>query len=678
MEQTSKPFLNGKKRKQEILLLLEHYFFGHSPEPPENVRAGNVRNKLEAGVTVQTVSLEFGPEYKARLSMELIVPEGKGPFPVFMTQDNHRAWALQALSRGYIACVYAGADSKDDTADFTTVWPSHDWTKLTRRAWAASRCLDYLNTLTNVDKTRIAIAGHSRNAKTSLIAAAMDDRFAAVISSSSGAGGVCSTRLFSEAEFGEGIEMITRAFPDWLHPRLRFFTGRENKLPVDMNELVACLAPRPCLISTALNDAVESVWAVEQTYYSAQRAYGLLGNSPGLNLRYRPGGHETKAEDIECYMDWLDLKFGRKTFTGGSTPIFPTYPDWLKASGEVIDPMQYPRRDFTGLLATQGGNPITTRDQWETRRNEIREKIVWGLGMPPNRAFNVPGTYGAETPATATLLNRAPVPPDVEKRSINFGHFITGDLYTPAGAGQNGQKLPAIVWLHPISVSNGYVPGYKRGDPVHITLARAGFAVFTFDQIGNGTRIEEIQRFYQRYPHWSLLGKTVFDCTAAVDALITLEMIDAHRILVLGYGTGGMAALHAAALDSRIYGVVSLAGFTPMRLDTPEKGTGGVARYTHWMPLIPRLGAFIGNETRIPYDYHEVLALIAPRPALIVNPTVDSQHTIQDVVQCVNESRKVYDLHQAGGSLAYLELLEYNRFSPEIQRQLIDQLRRML
>ena len=116
----------------------------------------------------------------------------------------------------------------------------------------------------------------------------------------------------------------------------------------------------------------------------------------------------------------------------------------------------------------------------------------------------------------------------------------------------------------------------------------------------------------------------------------------------------------------------------PCAWTLPKKALAAWHVYTHWMPLIPRLGAFIGNETRIPYDYHEVLALIAPRPALIVNPTVDSQHTIQDVVQCVNESRKVYDLHQAGGSLAYLELLEYNRFSPEIQRQLIDQLRRML
>src|SRR5260370_389028 len=177
-------------------------------------------------------------------------------------------------------------------------------------AWAAIRCIDYLTNLPTVDPAKIALTGHSRNGKTSLIGAAIDQRIAAVISSSSGAGGACSYRFFSESQFGEGIELITRAFPDWLHPRLRFFVGRENKLPVDQPELIACIAPRPCLISTALNDSVESVWAIEQTYYSAHRVFELLGKGDELSLRYRPGSHETGAEDIEAYLDWLDKVFG--------------------------------------------------------------------------------------------------------------------------------------------------------------------------------------------------------------------------------------------------------------------------------------------------------------------------------------------------------------------------------
>ena len=300
-------FANGRratwsdwsKRREELLGLFQHYVTGSWPVSPTNLAVAEFKERNEDGSIVRELTLEFGPGRAAKLRVELIIPDARTPLPVFITQDTHRRWALIAVSRGYIGCVYAGADSRDDTEAWKALWPAADWTKLTRRAWAASRCVDYLLTLPFVDKDRLAITGHSRNGKTSLIAAAFDPRIKAVISSSSGAGGACSYRLFSETQFGEGIENITRAFPDWLHPRLRFFAGRENKLPVDQPELIACIAPRPCLISTALNDSVESAWAVEQTVYSARRAYEIHERPGDLNLRYRPGGHETRAEDIE-------------------------------------------------------------------------------------------------------------------------------------------------------------------------------------------------------------------------------------------------------------------------------------------------------------------------------------------------------------------------------------------
>ena len=76
--------------------------------------------------------LAFGPGRQATLRLELLIPEGKGPFPVFMTQHNHRPWALIALRRGYLGCVYAGADSQDDTDTFVEPYAEFDWSRLTR------------------------------------------------------------------------------------------------------------------------------------------------------------------------------------------------------------------------------------------------------------------------------------------------------------------------------------------------------------------------------------------------------------------------------------------------------------------------------------------------------------------------------------------------------------------
>lgn len=656
-------------RRQELLQLIRHYITGTVPPPPGNVRPSQVQTRQEKGLTIHNLILEFGPEHRARLSMELIIPPGAGPFPVFMTQDNHRRWALVAVSRGYIGCIYAGADSRDDTGAFAEIWPEFDWTKLTRRAWAASRCLDYLYTLPQVDRSRVLLTGHSRNGKLSLIAGALDERFSAIISSSSGAGGACSYRLFSEAHFGEGIELITRVFPDWLHPRLRFFAGRENKLPVDQHAMIACLAPRPCLIATALNDSVESVWAIEQNYYAAQKVYHLLGAGAALNLLYRPGGHGLRTGDIESYLDWADVKFGRKQMTVGNRPICPTYADWLQASGERIDPRQFPSSSLDGLLSSRGGNPITTPDQWKVKREEIRQRMIWALGEAPAVATSVPGSNGAEKEHMAILLGRPKPDQGLQKRSLNFGNYLAGDLYHIAGVDQ-ANRLPAIVWLHPFSFSNGYVAGYRRGEPIYLTLARLGYAVLAFDLIGHGARLEEGRLFYQRYPRWSLLGKQISDIRTAVDALGMIEFIDKSRIFLVGYGPGAMAGLHAAALDERVAGVVSYAGFTPMRLDTAEKGTGGIARFSQWFPLLPRLGAFVGSESHIPYDYHEVLALIAPRLALVITPALDYQSSLQDVNQCLQEASRVYSFLGAANNLAFLGIEEFNRLSPEVVRMI--------
>jgi pimeloyl-ACP methyl ester carboxylesterase len=605
------------------------------------------------------------------------VPNGDGPFPVFITQDNHRRWALIAVSRGYIGCVYAGADSRDDTGEFASIWPECDWTKLARRAWAASRCIDYLLTLPIVDSSRIAITGHSRNGKMSLMAAAMDRRIGAVISSSSGAGGSCTYRFFSEAEFGEGIEPITRVFPDWLHPRLRFFAGRENKLPIDQHELIACIAPRGCLISTAINDSVESVWAIEQTWYAARPVYDLLGAGDALQLRYRSGSHETGPEDIESYIDWLDTSFHRGGSFTGSEPIYPTYTEWRESVKEDIEITNYPEKRMEDLLQTAEGKHLQSADDWLLKKKDILPRIQWALGDKPPLAESEAGDYGMEKTYIAVARGRNNIPDTVGKISFNFGHYIPGDLYFPKGADKAGKKIPAVVWVHPLSNSNGYVAGYHRGKDVHIALAEAGFAVLAFDQIGNGQRISEIKNFYRRYPDWSLMGKMVEDVRASLNAFRLFDFVDPKRIFILGYAMGGTVALHAAALDERIAGVVSVAGFTPMSLDSLEKGTGGLRRWTEWLPLQPRLGVFVGNESRVPYDYHEVLACIAPRALLVVEPRVNYRADLKDIQFCVEEVRKVYRLLGSEKNVQLTIPDDYNRYSPEMQETVNSAIRQL-
>jgi pimeloyl-ACP methyl ester carboxylesterase len=180
--------------------------------------------------------------------------------------------------------------------------------------------------------------------------------------------------------------------------------------------------------------------------------------------------------------------------------------------------------------------------------------------------------------------------------------------------------------------------------------------------LGFGNRIEEGTRFYDRYPHWSKMGKMVVDVKGAVDALSNFDFIDPAKIFVAGYALGATVGLYAAALDDRIAGVVSVCGFTPIRLDTPDRGTEGIKAFSHLHGLLPRLGFFIGNENRIPFDFHEILACIAPRPVLVIAPVMDQDAHTVDIRKCFESARDIYQLYEASNHIQIYSPDDYNRF----------------
>jgi hypothetical protein len=164
-----------------------------------------------------------------------MIPPGRGPFPVFLTnQPRSHGWVAPAVRRGYIGGVYYATDpiygNGDDSDGYIDIYPDYDFSCLARWAWAGMRAVDYLYTLPEVDKNKIAISGHSRNGKQALLAGAFDDRIAAVIPSSGNTGEADPWRYTSDMFVNESLEQITGNFPYWFHPRLRFFAGREDKL----------------------------------------------------------------------------------------------------------------------------------------------------------------------------------------------------------------------------------------------------------------------------------------------------------------------------------------------------------------------------------------------------------------------------------------------------------------
>ncbi len=662
---------------------LMKYITGTVPPAPDNLKAKVISESMDGKVTLKLIELSFGPNHEAKLTIELMIPPGEGSFPVFITQWYHREWAQVAVRRGYVGCIYAGSDGDDDTEKYSEIWAGeYDFTRLMRRAWGASRAIDYLYTLPQVDKEKIALTGHSRNGKTTLMAAAFDERITACIPSSGGTGAEVPWRYTSQNYDIEDIALLACAQPAWLHPRLRFFTGREHKLPVDQNSFMALIAPRGLMLSTAISEGASNPWGIEQAFQASKKIYQFLGNEKNLAIRSRYGLHSVCARDMEDYIDFFDFVFKRSSYKPENKLFYDySFDEWLEISDEKLDLKKFSEHYDNELISFNDSKDIV---KWEEKKLNIKKQIQWALGDEPPGVTNYgPGSLrrsGNGEVSFGTFLTRPQATNKMGRMNISpyngFGDQLFGYLYYPLN--ENGElkhkNMPVIIYLHEYDYSKGF-NSYHQIENILQTLTNEGFAVFTFDMIGFGNRIEEGTRFYERYPEWSKMGKMVTDVKGAVDALENFDFINSSQIVVLGYSLGANVGLYSAAMDERIAGIISIAGFTPMRTNTLEKGTEGIMAYSHLHGLMPRLGFFVGNESRIPYDYHELLATLAPRSVLIIAPEYDKDAHIQDIKQCIKQTSTINSIYNFENNIQLLIPNDINRFSKEILNDVVEWLK---
>jgi len=655
-----------KEKRAEMTALAQHWITGTVPPPPGNLTVEVLEEKRIGELVARNVLLRFGPELKAQLHVSLLIPPGEGPKPVFICpwKKGRYDWVQAAVRRGYIGCRFTATDPKyghpDDSELYEKLWwPDYDFSAIMRWGWAASRAIDYLYTLDNVNTDQIALTGLSRNGKMALWAAAYDERIKAVVPISGGTGGENPFRYTTDKYNSETLPLLTWARPHWLHPRLAFFAGWESKMPVDQNSLMALVAPRGLMMTSSAFESAGNPWGIEQAYLSAKSAYGFLGAEDHIALDLRQGLHAPSMRDLERYLDFFDFVFDRGGIKPENHLMYDySFSKWLGQSGEQIDPATFPRRSMDSLLIDSQGKSIANPKAWERKVPGIREQINWGLGdEPPSVGPGQQSDYLHE------VVGLPRVRSDIEREALSFGY-----LYYPKrdSVARLNEKLPVVIYQHEYAYSTGIT---KTGGIIS-DFVEAGFAVYVYDQIGFGSRLfEEGRLFYDRFPHWSKLGRMVADVRWSVDALLEHDLIDDKKIFVAGYALGGTIAIYSAALDDRIAGLVSVCGFSPMQLDTAGRTAEGIYAYSHLHGLLPRLGFFAGHEDRIPYDYHEMLAAIAPRPILVVAPTWDQYANFEDVQECITQVKDVYDLYGESDQVELFAPVDYNRFSVEMRNK---------
>lgn len=301
---------------------------------------------------------------------------------------------------------------------------------------------------------------------------------------------------------------------------------------------------------------------------------------------------------------------------------------WRKITGATrprVGAEQAGKAELTDLLARSGAK-ISTAEQWRTQRDAIRGMLKIFLGEPPKTKPPLEPKVIEETARGNHTLRRLVY-------QTEPGEFAPAYLLAPKNL---SGRAPVVICPHQTTQAGKREPAGLAGSPqLHtaLHLVERGFVTFTYDALCFGERHEAASGhygdaipFYRGHPRWSLMGKMIWDLQRAIDYLETLDFVDASRIGSIGHSHGGYTTLFAMAFDERIKAGVSNCGFDTFRID------GNTWRWSRATALLPLLGFYISNPRlnmdfyravpdsgviEVPFDLHQLLALMAPRPLLL-------------------------------------------------------------
>ena len=278
-----------------------------------------------------------GGEKPFSFCVQILFPDKPEPVPAIATGDEcwwdvsdevarhvlDRGCALALFNRTEIAedLGYGGVpDTNKRKGGLYDVYPGRTFGALSAWAWGYHRCVDLLRELPFIDNERIAVTGHSRGGKTTLLAGATDERITLVNDNASCAAGSAAFRYVGNG--GETLN-IANVFPSWFGPKLKSYVNREEDLPFDQHCLLATIAPRPLLLTYALDDGWSNPEGMVQCAWAAGEVYRFLGASDNVAFHLRPGGHSHGIDDWKVLLDFARCKwFGQK-----SGVAYNTHPD---------------------------------------------------------------------------------------------------------------------------------------------------------------------------------------------------------------------------------------------------------------------------------------------------------------------------------------------------------------
>lgn len=283
-------------------------------------------------------------------------------------------------------------------------------------------------------------------------------------------------------------------------------------------------------------------------------------------------------------------------------------------------------------LALDGLNSMA---DWQRRKPRVLDAMQSIMGPLPGKEKRCPLDLRIEEETDAGSYVRRLVSYAAEP-----GSRVPAYLLIPKQALHTRKRVVAVLCLHPTDNQVGHKVvvglGGKANRQYAVELARRGYVTLapSYPLLAN----------YQ--PDWKKLGyesgtmKAIWDNIRGLDLLSSLPFVREGAFGAIGHSLGGHNSVYTAVFDPRIKAVVSSCGLDSY-LDYKN---GDIRGWTsdRYMPLLIE---YRDRLARIPFDFDEILAAIAPRPCLISAPLKDDNFNWKSVDRVSESARRVYRLY---------------------------------
>ena len=303
--------------------------------------------------------------------------------------------------------------------------------------------------------------------------------------------------------------------------------------------------------------------------------------------------------------------------------------------------LQY--RDASGEVKS-----VKTPAAWQKRRGEILRGMQEVMGKLPGQDRRVPLQVKVVEEADAGKYIRQLITYRSEPESRTPAY-----LCIPKDALAGEHKAPAVLCLHPTDDQLGHKVvlglGGRPGRQYAAELAERGYVTLS----------PSYPHLADYWPNLARLGfvsgtmKAIWDNSRGLDLLAALPFVDDSRGFgAVGHSLGGHNAIYTAVFDTRITVLASSCGF-----DSYLHYYDGVERNWYfgkgWCQIryMPRLSNYRGRLEETPFDFHELLGALAPRPFFVNAPLHDNNFRWRSVDECAAAARPVYELLGGKGNL---------------------------